>query len=84
LDHTPEELERVRAGLGAFVTLERSAAQLALRYSLAHPAVATVIPGASRAEQLMENVGAAEVILSAQEHRELQGLARANRYTQHR
>ncbi len=84
LDHTPEELERVRVALRAFVTPECSAAQLALRYSLAHPAVATAVPGASRAEQLMENVGAAEVILSAQEHRELQGLARANRYTQHR
>lgn len=37
----------------------RTMAQLALQFVLAHPAVSTVIPGAKRPQQLIENVSAA-------------------------
>jgi aryl-alcohol dehydrogenase-like predicted oxidoreductase len=38
---------------------DRTLAQLALRFVMAHPAVTTVIPGAKNARQLADNVGAA-------------------------
>lgn len=37
---------------------KRNMTQTALKYALAHPAVATVIPGASRSEQLLANITA--------------------------
>ncbi len=49
LDHPPEVLENAREVLRDFETPERTTAQLALRYALSHPAVATVVPGASTA-----------------------------------
>jgi aryl-alcohol dehydrogenase-like predicted oxidoreductase len=39
----------------------RTLAQLALQFTLAHPAVSTVIPGARTASQLADNVGAARL-----------------------
>ena len=84
LDHSPDVLEHTRAALQSFVTPERTMAQLALRYALSHPAVATVVPGASSLEQLEENVGAAEVTLSEGELETLRSLDTATRYTQHR
>ena len=84
LDHSPEVLEDARAGLQDLVTSERTMAQLALRYALSQPAVATVVPGASSLEQLEENVGAAEVTLSEGELETLRSLDTVTRYTQHR
>jgi len=85
LDHSEQEVEKVQQGLDALVTPERSKGQLALRYALSHPAVATVIPGASRIEQLEENVGAAQTSdLSQTELASLHDLSRANRYENHR
>ncbi len=84
LDQPPEVLEGARAALQTFQTPERTMAQAALRYALAHPAVATVIPGASRVEQLDENVGAAQVTLSERELETLRALSPATIYNQHR
>ncbi len=84
LDHTPEVLENAREALQDLVTPERSTAQLALRYALSHPAVATVIPGASSLGQLEENVGAAQVELSKGELESLRTLNTTTTYTQHR
>ncbi|MFB5268508.1 aldo/keto reductase [Paenibacillus enshidis] len=85
LDYKESELLNVRERLAAFASEERSMEQLAIRYSLAHPAVATAIPGASSPEQLQHNVGAAAVTpLTEQEIRELRSFSKANRYTQHR
>ncbi len=39
----------------------KSLAQLALQFTLAHPAVTTVIPGAKTPGQLADNLGAAEM-----------------------
>lgn len=84
LDHAPETLELARAALQALETPERTVAQLALRYALAHPAVATVVPGASTAGQLEENAGAAGVTLGEAELAALRALATTTVYTQHR
>jgi aryl-alcohol dehydrogenase-like predicted oxidoreductase len=84
LDHSPEVLEGARAALQKLATPERSPAQLALRYALAHPAVATAIPGASTTAQLEENAGAAGVTLTDAELASLRALNTATTYTQHR
>lgn len=84
LDHAPETLERARAALQALETPGRTAAQSALRYALAHPAVATVVPGASTERQLEENVGASEVTLKNAELEALRALPTKTVYTQHR
>lgn len=84
LDHAPEVLEGARAALQNLATPERSTAQLALRYALSHPAVATVIPGASNMAQLEENAGAADVVLTGGELEALRTLGTATTYTQHR
>ncbi len=51
----------------SFLANERSMAQAALAYTLAHPAVSTVIPGAKRPSQVHDNAAAAERPLSEQE-----------------
>ena len=84
LDHSPNVLNGAREGLRDLATPERSMAQLALRYALSHPAVATVVPGASSLAQLEENVGAAEVALDGGELETLRSSDTVSRYTQHR
>ena len=58
LGHTAEGVKNVRQQLHTLDQEEGSAAQLAIKYALAHPAVTTIVAGASRREQLEENVGA--------------------------
>lgn len=84
LDHAPETLELAQAALHALQTPTRTVAQLALRYALSHPAVATVVPGASTERQLEENGGASEVTLGEAELGALRALATTTVYTQHR
>lgn len=52
----------------------RTMVQSAIRFSLSHPAVSVVIPGAKTTAQVEENTAASEVSLSAQELEELRGL----------
>lgn len=62
-----------------------SLTQTALRYPLSHPAVATIIPGASSLEQLQQNVSVAgEPPLPEEMLKALRSLSQANQYTQHR
>ncbi|MFF2911191.1 aldo/keto reductase [Paenibacillus sp. NPDC057934] len=59
--------------------------QTALRYPLSHPSVATIIPGASSLEQLLQNVSAAgSPPLSEETLNVLRGISKANQYAQHR
>ncbi|ADI13295.1 hypothetical protein [Truepera radiovictrix] len=67
-------LDHAREALQTRGSRSRTTAQLALRYLLAHPAVA----------QLEENAQAARVTRSEAERRSLQGAARALTDTQHR
>jgi 1-deoxyxylulose-5-phosphate synthase len=89
-DYSQDEVEHVQQGLETFVnpgTLikpSRSKTQIALRYALSHPAVATLIPGASKMTQIEENVGASQVELSVLELAELKKLSKANIYDLHR
>lgn len=85
LDYTPEELHTIRQGLSRLVTDNRSMAQTAIRYALAHPAVAAVVPGASSREQLLHNIAASEsAALTDAEINEIRELSPANLYKQHR
>nr|WP_283246465.1 aldo/keto reductase [Paenibacillus sp. Marseille-Q4541] len=84
LDYTPEQIKDIRSKLAPFVTAERNMSQLAIRYALSHPAVATVIPGASSREQLLSNIGASLTApITDKEQGKLRKLTRANQYTQH-
>ncbi|MGG6310721.1 aldo/keto reductase [Paenibacillus macerans] len=85
LDYELAELLELRRRLQELETPERSLTQLAIRYSLAHPAVAAAIPGASSREQLLQNLAAAEVPeLTAEEVETVRRLSKANVYTLHR
>ncbi len=84
LDYHQNEVQEVQEKLQALVTAKRSAAQLALRYALAQPVVATVIPGASSLQQLEENVAAAYTPLSERELEQLRQISKAGSYQNHR
>ncbi|WP_199616112.1 aldo/keto reductase [Paenibacillus alkalitolerans] len=87
LDYSVEELRTLRERLIKLAgnERERSISHLAIRYSLAHPAVATVIPGASSREQLISNLEAAGIPpLTPEEVHQIQRLSKANVYTDHR
>lgn len=84
LDYAQDEVLAIQQNLEAFVNPERSKGQLALRYALAHPAVATVVPGASNSEQLKENIAASRASLSDSELSQLRDLSKTSRYTAHR
>ncbi|WP_027093087.1 aldo/keto reductase [Cohnella thermotolerans] len=84
-DYELAELIALREQLQQLVTAERSLTQLAIRYSLSHPAVAVAIPGASSREQLLQNLAAADVPeLSEEEVQTIRRLSKANLYTMHR
>ena len=53
---------------------ERTLVQSAIRFSLSHPAVSVVIPGAKTIAQVEENTGASGVQLSTEELKELKEL----------
>jgi aryl-alcohol dehydrogenase-like predicted oxidoreductase len=63
-------------------------AQVAIRYALAHPAVTSVVAGASTLAQLGENAGAGRTgkadLLQKNEIQTLQGAIRPEKYEAHR
>ena len=64
---------------------KRSRAHTAMRYVLEHPAVKTIIPGASGHAQLKENSALGDSkALTGEEYKQLQQAAKASRYEQHR
>jgi len=85
LDYELDELAALRGELLKLTSPERSLSQLAIRYSLGHPAVAAAVPGASSREQLLQNVAAAEAPpLTDAELAAIRSVSKANRYTLHR
>lgn len=84
LDYSATDVAQIQQTVAALVTPERRAAHIALRFALSHPAVATVIPGASSPLQLRENVAASKVKLSNEELETLQALVPALTYSDHR
>ncbi|WP_077615192.1 aldo/keto reductase [Caenibacillus caldisaponilyticus] len=84
LDYSADELRSLIGDLKA-IRPEQPLSQTAIRYALAHPAVAVAIPGASRREQLDNNIKAADVPpLTDAELQKIRALTKANRYEQHR
>ncbi|MUT66953.1 aldo/keto reductase [Paenibacillus sp. NEAU-GSW1] len=85
LDYSAEELASMHGKLLELADEGRSLSQLAIRYTLAHPAVSVAIPGASSLEQLLHNIAASEVkALTEEELSTLRSLTRLNTYEQHR
>jgi aryl-alcohol dehydrogenase-like predicted oxidoreductase len=85
LDYSYEELEDVLPLLKEKLASTRSLAEVAIQYNLAHPAVASVIAGASTPEQIRENARAASTpSLSPEEINLIKSITKANKYDQHR
>lgn len=85
LDYQPEELLGLVEKLSPLASDTRSLAQLALRFSLSHPAVAAVIPGASSISQLEHNIEAANQLPLTEDELDLIRLhSKSNRYSVHR
>jgi aryl-alcohol dehydrogenase-like predicted oxidoreductase len=85
LNYDVEQLQQIREKLQAMVNGARSMSQLAIRYSLGHPAVAAVIPGASSLAQLLQNMEASDVpALSEEELETIRHISIANQYELHR
>lgn len=85
LDHSYEELNKVLPLLKEKLASSRSLAEVAIQYNLAHPAVASVVAGASTPEQIKENARAANSSsLSAEELKLIKSITKENKYEQHR
>ena len=85
LGYSTEEVGQFQRGLLSISDGHRTMAQLAIRYALDHPAVATIAAGASSLEQLRENVATIHTpALSPEEKQLLQSWLPARYYEQHR
>ncbi|ACS99320.1 aldo/keto reductase [Paenibacillus sp. JDR-2] len=85
LDYELDELLELRRQLAQLTSEGRSLSQLAIRYSLSHPAVAVAIPGASSREQLLQNISAADLSpLTDEEIQLIRRLSKAGVYKVHR
>jgi aryl-alcohol dehydrogenase-like predicted oxidoreductase len=83
LDVSADDVAHVQCGLDQFTTATRTRAQVALRFALAHPAVATVVPGASTDTQVNENFSTCEP-LDDEAVEKLRRLSEPGRYDAHR
>ncbi|KPV42533.1 aldo/keto reductase [Alicyclobacillus ferrooxydans] len=85
LDYNANELPGLRVQLTELAGGADKLTQLALRYSLDHPAVAVAIPGSSSKKQLMETLHSwSDAPLREEELAQLQVLLKQQRYEQHR
>jgi 1-deoxyxylulose-5-phosphate synthase len=84
LDYNKNELLEILKGLEE-VGRGMDLSHLAIRYAVAHAAVACTIPGASSLEQLLHNLVAGnKEELSPQDIQSIQAISRANQYEAHR
>lgn len=83
LDYSLEELQSIFQEC-ATAYGDRSMNELALRYVLTSPAVATAVFGASSAEQLAENVSVSLAPLPDRLYQKLQGITKPVLYESHR
>jgi aryl-alcohol dehydrogenase-like predicted oxidoreductase len=84
LSYTKEELEKLLSEL-EYVDTSRTMTELALQYCLNQDVVGTVIPGASKIQQLIENAAAGSTeSLTTETYDKLQKLAKLDKYEQHR
>ena len=83
LDAGASDVAHVQRGLDQFTGATRTRAQVALQFAVAHPAVATAIPGASTEAHVDENLAPCELFTDS-ELDALRRLRPANRYDAHR
>jgi len=85
LDLGAAEVKAAQDALRGIGSSDREMAQAAIRFVLGHPAVTTVVAGASSVGQVEANVAAADLPpLGAAEQRALRESVRQLRYTSHR
>ncbi|WP_377888695.1 aldo/keto reductase [Alkalihalobacillus sp. R86527] len=85
LTHSKDEVLEMARKLSDIQGNDRNMTQTALRYTLAHPAVATAIPGASKSEQLLSNLTAQNSPeLTQNEINDIQSISKAITYDKHR
>lgn len=84
-DYSQEELLTVLPVLKDKLASDRSFTEIALQYNLAHPAVASVIAGASSPQQVKANASAINSpSLTGDEIAMIKALSKANLYKEHR
>lgn len=82
LDYSQAEIHEIMEQLCSLTNEERKLEHIALQYSLSNTAVATTIPGASKIEQLLNNINAIHVEkLSSEEIAYIQSISKNNSYT---
>ncbi len=69
-----DKLARIRAFNDRALSIGASRAQVALAWAATHPAVSSVILGATRVEQLQENLGALRIVLAESTKAEIEAL----------
>lgn len=84
LSYSEAEIIQLHEQLKTVKSDERKMTQIALRYVLMPEVVATTIPGASRIEQLQENIRAKDFALSLSEYEQLNEMTKTMMYTEHR
>ncbi len=85
LDYNQKELQEILPLLKEKLAYARPLEEVALQYNLAHPAVASVVTGASSVEQVRANVQAvSHSSLTTDEIALIQKVTKANQYSEHR
>ncbi len=85
LDYSKDEVMNVLRAMDESSGNNRSRAHTAMQYVLQHPAVKSIIPGASRLSQLKENCAlGSSKMMTEEEYSQLQKATKASRYEQHR
>jgi aryl-alcohol dehydrogenase-like predicted oxidoreductase len=85
LGYTLEEVQKAADAVKAVAGSSRKAAEVAVRYTLHHPALSTAVLGIRTEEQLGDALLAANAApLNADEVKPLQAVLPANRYAEHR
>jgi aryl-alcohol dehydrogenase-like predicted oxidoreductase len=84
-DYRQEELLELLPALKDKLAAQRSFTEIALQYNLAHPAVATVVAGASSAEQVRSNAMAVRSqLLTEEEVTLIKKISKAGKFNEHR
>ncbi|MBD1378719.1 aldo/keto reductase [Metabacillus arenae] len=84
LDYSFQELDKLLPKIDQ-VTPGHTLTEAAIRYCLQQEVIGAVIPGASKIQQLKENVNAVNASpLSKDEYQELQSITKSSKYEQHR
>jgi aryl-alcohol dehydrogenase-like predicted oxidoreductase len=85
LDYSYPELSELLPSLKEKLASTRSFTEIALRYNLTHPAITSVVTGASSVEQIRDNSAAVRSQpLTNEEIALIRSLTKANHYDQHR